>query len=219
MLVGNPPEPFFVHESLVRKSAPFFENAMHGPWKERDERTVRLKDEKPAAFALYLEWLYRGPVIPTMDWEDEDLPGDNRFELLCSAYIMGDMLRNHSFMDAVLDSMHAQTKIQDQGRVQYLPGPEVVRSLYESSLESSGMAKYLRDLYIREGNIKCLQDSTEPLPRAFLQDIVIEFWKFRDEEDRIPASLKNLCPYHSSHGLDKTCNQSNKPTNGKRKRS
>ena len=200
VLVGNPPETFIVHENLIRKSSPFFENAMHGPWTESRKRKIPLKDEDPKVFAIYIQWLYRGPEIPVVP------EAGDRYFTLSDAYIMGDMLQDNSFKDAVLESLHAQTGVEDQQGNTFLPGAGVVSKIYEKTPESSGIRRYLVDLYthvVAASNFRdCSFSNSYPSP--FLFFLVSELMRFRDKEKHLRQPLVDLCPYHS-HSQDKPC--------------
>lgn len=74
VLVGTPPDQqkVTVHESLIIQRSRFFRNALIGPYKEAETRTVDLSDEDPDIFSLYLQALYSNHVSLEDDGEELD---------------------------------------------------------------------------------------------------------------------------------------------------
>ena len=167
---------------------------MRHPWKESEEGTVHLQEETPAAFRIYLQWLYRGPTIPTVAWSNTK---PTRFQLLSDAYVMGDMLQDNSFKNSVLDSIHAQTEVVDENGVKYLPRNSI-NTIYNNTTESCPLRKYLVDAYLIYGHHEDFEkrSKSECLPEEFLMNLVAECMKTR--KTGVPESITDLSPYYSN---------------------
>lgn len=99
VVVGNSKEDFRVHEAMIRSSSPFFEKALAGPWKEASQRLVKLPEDEPQTFALYINWLYSGKIpahsqAPEIDYHN-----------LINAYILAERLLDTEFHNAVTDAV------------------------------------------------------------------------------------------------------------------
>ena len=95
---------FIVHERLICETSEFVKRAMGGEWKESRQRLIRLPDQSPRVFHIYVQWLYLH-VLPTRD-DSEHSYGE--YDQLARAYILGDILLDTSFRDAVIDAMARQ---------------------------------------------------------------------------------------------------------------
>lgn len=55
---GDNKRDFIVHEELICESSEFFRKALAGNWKETQDRIVKLPEDDPDMFALYLQAVY-----------------------------------------------------------------------------------------------------------------------------------------------------------------
>lgn len=57
---------FYVHSKLISKKSAFFDRALKGPFREAQERTIRIQDENPLIFEFFLTWVYTSqlPSLP-----------------------------------------------------------------------------------------------------------------------------------------------------------
>lgn len=96
---------FTVYEDTIRARSPFFDNAMSGEWKGKQERTVPLPDTEPAAFVLYMDFIHSDCIYLGEDGLSED-----RALVFGPPYVLGDMLLDHDFKDAVVDNPSCQSQ-------------------------------------------------------------------------------------------------------------
>ena len=61
VLVGKNERSFQVHENILRK-VPFFDACLNAAMRERQERTIRLAEDKPYAFSAVVHFLYTGKL-------------------------------------------------------------------------------------------------------------------------------------------------------------
>lgn len=96
---------FRAHKSLVSDHSAFFEAAMKQGWKESAEGIVRLPVHSPAAFRMFLAFLYTGHVHSIFT-SDSPSDGDNQeWNYLEEAWLLGEHLMSTSFKDAIVDTI------------------------------------------------------------------------------------------------------------------
>jgi hypothetical protein len=62
--VGNKPAQFVIHKKLLCDTTDFFLKAFSGSFKE-SEGVLRLPEESPGVFSLFIDWLYRSRIAHT----------------------------------------------------------------------------------------------------------------------------------------------------------
>ena len=208
---------FSVHEELVCASSRFFKNAMSQEWVEGRDRVVSLPMDEPEAFELYLQWLYQGKLPVRTDAPGRE--GNLEYVQLAHAYVLGDRLQDHNFMDTVLDAMVEKTKTAATDGQKWYPVGPVVRLIYENTPDSSKARQLLIDLYAFKARASWLRDWAEPddLPKSFLMELAIALLETRNPPTKDdPVMEANTCKYHQ-HGADSTLcykNQGKSPKDG-----
>jgi hypothetical protein len=155
--VGTEPdlEDFVAHESFLISRSEFFRRALNGNWKEAETRIVKLPDEAPDIFGLYLNLVYTGHVH-TAHKSQEDLMAldeDEFVGIICKeywklvkVYVLAESLQDVAARNAVVIAM------LDLARVRYSDGVGVVPSSgaasfgYAGTPESSPLRRLLVDL-------------------------------------------------------------------------
>jgi hypothetical protein len=90
VVVGTSPERrWVVHEQLLTSASRFAKAALALPFKEREERTLRLPEEDPDVFDQFVKYLYTSAI--------GDLPIDMRLQL----YVLGDRMQATTLCDRV----------------------------------------------------------------------------------------------------------------------
>lgn len=196
VIVGSSsPITFSVHENLICSSSDFFNKAIQGDWKESGERLIRLREHSPDVFMIYLHWLYYHTLPVRID--EPGPTGNAEYLQLADAFILGDMLQDGGFQDAVMDAMMDKTEsTATDGRKWYPVGP-VIRSVYENTLPSSKARLFLVDIYTMRGQGSWLTDwaTQEDLPKEFLLDLAVSVLNRRPRppSDDTP---QESCRYH-----------------------
>ena len=123
VLVGEKEQSFIVHQDIICASSEFFRAAVSKGWQEEETKTVRLREHSPAAFKIYLEWLYVGKdgdvdlEALALTYADELIPEDERIpetilprlfagHALCKLWMLGDFLDDEKFNDDVIAWVH-----------------------------------------------------------------------------------------------------------------
>ncbi|EED13876.1 conserved hypothetical protein [Talaromyces stipitatus ATCC 10500] len=177
---GDQNEIFSIHERLIRASSPFFDKAMSRKWKESLERTIKLPDNEPKIFQLYVHWLYYG-TLPVL-CDEPGLCGNAEYLELVKAYTLGDKLLDSRFQNAVIDAIveKSQSKARD-GRI-WFPVGSPIEYAYSNTNESSPIRKLLLDMYVHRGHRYWLHDygNSASIPHSFLLGLASRFFDQRD---------------------------------------
>ena len=59
---GDDAQEFQIHEAVLTARSKFFKAAIGRKWKESEEKTVKLPEDDPEAFALYSQLVYTGQI-------------------------------------------------------------------------------------------------------------------------------------------------------------
>lgn len=168
VLVGSAsPAVFLVHEEQICDASAFFKCAMRNGWKESEEKMVHLEDENPQLFMAYLRWLQSRVIsIPS-----STVPGEDDFLQLAKAYVLGDMLQDDDFTDAVTDAIIEKCffRRSDPDPLTFLPGGPAITHVYENTPGDCLLRRLLVDLYLC--HVQKLGER-EQYPYGFLYDLM-----------------------------------------------
>ncbi|XHF97178.1 hypothetical protein AWENTII_000779 [Aspergillus wentii] len=195
VVVGNQQEPFSVHENLVRTSSRFFDKAMAGKWRESLQRTVKLPDEEPNIFTLYLHWLYYGALPVYCD--KPGLAGNSEYLELAKAYVLGDKLLDSKFQDTVIDAIIEKSLSKAKDGASWYPVGEVIEYVYCNTHESAPIRELLVDMYVYYGYSDWLRDYNEPenVPQPFLLKLASKLL-----DRRVKSGVSLEAERYHSHG-------------------
>ena len=84
ILIGTKEEDFTVPQRLLIDKSDFFKSACTKPWKEAEERTIRLPEMTVEHFGNYLHWIFKG-AVPTH--EQGSANNEEYSDALLSCYI------------------------------------------------------------------------------------------------------------------------------------
>jgi hypothetical protein len=159
-----------------------------------DPRTITLPNDNPAAFSLYLTWLYSGklPVlaeVETPGFNDPDL--DQGFRTLSHAYVLGDSLMDTAFQNAVADAYVLFARSAGEpGHHRSYPSNEDIRILFDGTHEHSPIRGLILDIWSRRGRHDWIQKNEDELPYEFLAAITKELLKVRDNTENLSRPWK-----------------------------
>lgn len=197
MVVGDQQETFGVHERLMRASSPFFDKAMSPEWQESVQRIIRLPEDEPEIFQLYVHWLYFG-TLPVFCDEPGHL-GNTEYLDLAKAYTLGDKLMDTMFQDTVIDAIIEKSRSKARDQRCWFPVGKTIEYAYSNTNESALIRKLFVDMYVRHGNPEWLHEWAEPtdLPPPFLLELASKLLDRR----RVPLLEIEPSNYHI-HGSD-----------------
>lgn len=162
-------------------------------WKEGPERLIRLPNDDPETFRIYLHWLYRGTFPCRIN--EPALAGNAEFLQLAKAHVLGDKLFDGDFCNAAIDAIINKTETKLPDGLRWYPVGEVVQSIYDNTLPHSPTRRLLVDLYVRSGHKNWILEWAKPddLPKQGLFD--------KSSNPITPSD----CVYHSHGPGTKDC--------------
>ena len=142
VLVGEEEQRFVAHKDFLCANSEFFEAACSEKWRKGKDRIVRLPEQNPVSFNIYLNWRYLGIVDlwngeaelrPQSDIDGEKLTSTGtRYNRLIRSYILGDMLQDTQFCNALISSWFSL--VEETKRI---PSSDKVNQIFESLPETS----------------------------------------------------------------------------------
>ncbi|KAK1249986.1 hypothetical protein MKX08_009989 [Trichoderma sp. CBMAI-0020] len=195
--VGSPnPVTFYVHEHLICRTSAYFKRAMNAYWQTSATGSVTLQEEDPDVFEVYQHWLYFEKLAVQND--KPGLEGNIEYVQLAKAYVLGEMLQDVNFKDAVLDAIliKSRSKASD-GRTWFPVGP-AIRCIYEGTPASSAARRLLVDLYTYHGCGDWLTKwaNKDDLSKEFLLDLAVAILAKRPRPAAPLTLTAGACKYH-----------------------
>lgn len=132
---------------------------------------------------------------------------------LAKAYVLGDVLQDIEFNDAVTDAMIDKSRTPGKDGSQWFPVGPVIACIYNNTPASSEARRLLVDFYVCSGHGGWLDESveTEDSPQEFLLDLARALLDRRPRASsgnpgKIPKSgeFEDCCKYHR-HGFSRVC--------------
>jgi hypothetical protein len=192
IIVGPPgeqtQETFHVHQDALCDRSPFFLNTMKPEWASHraDPRTITLSDDDPAAFSLYVTWLYSGklPILP--EPEEHELPKE--YSTLAYAYVLGERLMDNGFKNVIADAYVLYARGAPPAKRAY-PRNEEIRIIYEGTAEDAPIRKLLVDIWCRRGKYEWIAQDPD-LPPDFLREVVKGLLQVRSSVESLSRPWK-----------------------------
>jgi hypothetical protein len=125
--VGKDPEAksFIANEALLTSHSEFFRRAMNGRWEEASTRTVKLPEDRPEDFVLYLSYLHNG-YLPTMTMSQDELMALGlkemeealrpEYDSLIHLYVLVDKLQDRAAKNAIVKAVFETTEQNKDGK-------------------------------------------------------------------------------------------------------
>ncbi len=167
MIVGTSPntKTWQLHKELLIDSSPFFAAALDGSFAEATSKVIRLPEDNPDIFALFIQWLYVGDFAHGFCTADHtnDYDLDNNDDHHCCrasilidirAWILGDKLGCSIFKDV---AMLRLIRAFDTWSID----TTTVRIAYEGSAHGSKLRKFLLDEFRHEAKADYFSDDTD----------------------------------------------------------
>jgi hypothetical protein len=156
--VGQDPDhkDFTAHESFLTARSEFFRRAMNGKWAESDTRMVKLPDDEPETFTIYLNLVYTGQLV-TMRKSKEELATmdigpfmretENEYCDLFDLYVLAEKLQDVLAKNAAITAAIDVSIMESADASCTVPSFAAVNSVYEGTPEGSPARRVVADLY------------------------------------------------------------------------
>jgi hypothetical protein len=185
---------FDVHEYLITARSPFFRKVMSGNWQEAKDRLVKLPEDDPAIFQLYVHLLYTNmlAVIPNPGLAKDD--SMEEVSRLAKLYVLAEKLQDIETKDLVVEAMLLGSReIRKDGQC-YAPGPEAVGAIYAGTMPGSPMRRLYVDIYTYRANSIWLSKNSGDWPSEFVHELALELLDKR-KTSADPTKTADLSSY------------------------
>ena len=181
IVVGEEPgqKRFSVHESFICSRSEFFRRAMNGDWAEREERLVKLPEDDPETFGIYVNLIYTDSVATTVsDVSDAASACASEFVALSKLYVLSEKLCDNAAKNATVDALWNLKNDTAPGSTRYAPTHEAINILYAGTPKTSLARQLMADMWT-DLKVSYVATVTDQLPRDFLVDLSISLLKDR----------------------------------------
>lgn len=171
MLVGPAEKSYSLHKGLLCKYSDYFRAALTGSFAEAATQTVRLDEEDPAIFDLFVTWLYTQRIIP------EDMTSkDVDWKILAEQYVFADRRSSPSFKNAIIDAL--ATKALD--KEQFLPQYGTIKWIWDNTADKASLRRFMVDYFAHVADLdeafRTQRDRKRP-PLDFVCDVLGEYYR------------------------------------------
>jgi hypothetical protein len=170
---GENQETFDVHESLITSHSLFFKKAMSGSWKESEDRVIKLPEDDPEIFNVYVHHLYTGSVAVIPEPLPADYAGAPTRKIICLLYVLAEKLQDIKAKNSAIEALLADCRVKQPNGKYYFPGSHNVDIIYSGTLPGSMARKFLVDIYTHKATGKWITKHPE-LPDEFLKDLLVK---------------------------------------------
>ncbi|KAF1920321.1 hypothetical protein BDU57DRAFT_561348 [Ampelomyces quisqualis] len=160
--VGTAPNcvEFAAHESFLVTRSEFFRRALNGNWEEAESRIVKLPDDVPEVFGLYLNLVYTGHLpterksqdaIVALDWAGFWQRANDEYTDLINVYVLAEKLQDTVSKNAtVVAIVDVAQLVWHDGRPA-LPSFRLASKGFDETPEGSQLRRLLIEL---SGNVR-----------------------------------------------------------------
>lgn len=171
-MLGPDKKVFTIHKNLLCKTAPYFEAALNGSFKEALEQSIEMPEDDPTMFECFQVWIYTGSIVGTNETEN-----DVETLTLIKVYAFAERLNiidlqnvaMHLLIDQVLNRRELPT-----GQIPFI---------YEHTCENSALRRLIVDISACYGILDCpgwFEESKRAMyPNDFLCDVILRLYHFR----------------------------------------
>ena len=206
----------------------FFRAACNERWESGRDKTVRLEEEDPEIFGIFLTWMYTGSIqnsacFPKLGKNASDKEKDAFFVAasgnLVRCFLLGQFLQVHTFQndvaDALVDNKYRTTQAFDKNTCTTISesGPRGIKRIWENTLPGSPLRNILLDEMMTSWGLDSPPLSFEPYFPCYTEyfyELSRRAIKLAREKTRpVFPWKKDPCVYHIHSGKpqDYSCTQ------------
>ena len=138
ILVGPEQKAFRVHKNLLCTKVPYFQKILNGGFKEATEQVAKLPYDDPAAFGLFLEWLYVGRLPPIPPFSVDKWKWSHLIFERVKLYCFAENIASPKLMDYTMTTL-----ISGYLQNNTLPSFGQIKLAYRNSLSTSRLRKFM----------------------------------------------------------------------------
>ncbi|KAL9625929.1 MAG: hypothetical protein Q9204_007722 [Flavoplaca sp. TL-2023a] len=179
VLVGPAEAAFNIHWGLLTSKSTFFNAALTGFWRESSDDTVRLVEEVPELFAIYVVWIYN------QDWTMDNDGNKHSLDTYCRLYVLANVLGSEALENLIIDQI----------RRYFAPGGvgipnSTIYYIYDTTLPESPLRRLLVDVMAYQ--MSCPHEEFVTRAPQCLHDVVQVFVNHRGKNmpDKKPYATK-----------------------------
>jgi hypothetical protein len=201
--IGHEPNhtDFTVHEDPIRASSKLFQVDLCRPWRESNERIVRLPVYEATAFKIYVHWLYSGLLCATPVGARSSISVSSS---LVRGYLLADYLQDSNYQDNIMDSLVEWNRNAEAAEcMSFLSS--WIRVVDKKTCEGNPLQKLLVDVVVWKTTRDWWGSVIAEMPVKFVYSVCLGL-SARNQAQRTaisPFSKVSGCSYHS-HG-DEPC--------------
>ncbi|KAI9703013.1 MAG: hypothetical protein M1820_006004 [Bogoriella megaspora] len=131
---GDTEKTWYLPKELLSHHSEYFKKACNEGFAEEKEKRIHLKQENPATFEFFVQYMYSG-AYTWRDSDEMDISGNLMLEEF-DAWIMGDFLQANNFKNLAMKhliSYHEETLVR----------PEALSRVYDNTMQRSLLRKFL----------------------------------------------------------------------------
>lgn len=170
---------FIVYEGTICARSEFFRRALNGNWAESEERLVRLTEDEPAIFAIYLNHVYTNQLATIdirRDRQDTEAEFDNgireEYVRLSKLYVLCKRLQDVKGKNAITLAILAVSKEKNTNGSWYVPPAKEIMRLYGGTPENAPIRKLVVDIWTSVSP-EVITKNFDRLPKEFLRYLAI----------------------------------------------
>ena len=191
--VGQEPneKDFLAHESYLTTQSEFFRRALHGKLQKAESRIVKLPEDDPEIFGLYLNYVYTGH-LPTTCEAEKDLTAHylslmDEYHQLFSVYVMAEKLLNPDAKNAAMTAL-VEIWTRNPGLV---VSARTVYLVYEGTPGGSRARRFVVDGFVQVPFWQVLMTTRHDNLGAFRNEIALALDKLHGKPHVVSPVLEN----------------------------
>ena len=200
-MVGAEEEVFYVHKTMLERHSDFFVKALQKEWVEGSDKCVKLPEDDPALFKLFVAFVYTGKIY--FQHQPESQPEDTceEWHICARAWVLGDKYQATSFKDAIVDALLEKIEAEDKVPI------GMHRVIYANTATASPMRKILVDIAVYEWHDGRVEDLTRSEAwNDFFTDLAVKLHSLRHAAlGTAPYKSGSGCLYHEHEAAGKPC--------------
>jgi hypothetical protein len=198
VLVGPKENLFTIHRNLVIAKSAFFKKALaDARYKESWQGVVRLPEQDPEGFDIYVKCLYNGKIFSAQD--DGDISSE--FRRLASVALLSDFLQDIGTFNFCVDAIIDVAQATDQYPL------TLAALVYEQLPPCSHLRRLIRDFWVWHPNPQWYDGVEGGDPEHDVEAAPCEFWRNVSRESAVMGAkafneqvknpwTKDRCQYH-----------------------